>query len=70
MGMHVQIAHGFTQESKLLKSEFRNYHYILESCKEDPILSVPLTCLIEHIGRVSLVKAMLPQCAPLLLNKK
>jgi hypothetical protein len=70
LGMLVQIANNFTKESKRLKAEYRNYHYIMESCKEDSIISVPLTCLIEYLGHVCLVKAILPQNAPLLLNKK
>lgn len=53
----------FTTEAKLLKREFRNYHFILEACKNKMILGVPFTCLVEWEGAVALVKASFPQQA-------
>lgn len=40
------IADVQTSQALDLKREFRNYHYIIESCKNLEILGVPLCCLI------------------------
>lgn len=56
------VSNLFSEEARLLKKEFRNYHFILESCKDKLIVGVPLTCLIELEGVVALVKATIPQC--------
>ena len=49
----------FSKEAKIIKREFRNYHFILESCKNKFIVGVPLCSLIEWQGVVVLVKAPL-----------
>jgi hypothetical protein len=59
-GLRVAISNLFSEDARLLKREFRNYHFILESCKDKMIVGVPLTCLIEWQGVVALVKAPLP----------
>jgi hypothetical protein len=57
----IAVSNSFTEEAKLLKREFRNYHFILESCKKKLVIGVPLTCLIEWEGVVALVKASIPK---------
>lgn len=59
-GLLVAASNVFSEEARLLKREFRNYHFILESCRDRWIVGVPLTCLIEWQGVVALVKAPLP----------
>ena len=65
-GIKILIANCFdedgkkSREAKMLKRQFRNYHFILEACKNKIILGVPLSCLIEWQGVVALVKATLP----------
>ena len=64
MGLLVRVSNMFTREATRLKREFSNYHAIVESCRTNIILGVPLTCLIEWNGVVALVKAPLPSQAP------
>ena len=62
--MVIRMSNMFTREAGRLKREFRNYHSIVESCRANVIVGVPLCCLIEWEGVVSLVKAPLPSQAP------
>jgi hypothetical protein len=65
-GLRVAISNLFSEDARMLKREFRNYHFLLESCKDRWIVGVPMTCLIEWQGVVALVKAPLPyECAEL-----
>jgi hypothetical protein len=59
-GLKISVCNAFTEEARLLKREFRNYHFILESCKAKLVVGVPLTCLLEWQGVVALVKAPIP----------
>ena len=54
------MANSQTLEAKKLKCEFRNYHFIAESCKSQFIVGVPLATLIEYEGCVALVKSAIP----------
>lgn len=58
------VTNARTVEAKKIKSEFRNYHFIMESCKENFVVGVPLSCLIEFMGLVGIVKALIPEQAP------
>jgi hypothetical protein len=60
----VRIANLYTEQARRLKREFRNYHFLMDSCKAKLVVGVPLTCLIEWQGIVALVKAPIPQECP------
>ena len=53
-----------------MKTEFRNYHYIVECTHKNLILGVPLTCIVEYHGLVAQVKAKIPPNAKEIKNVK
>lgn len=50
-----------TPAAHLLECEFKNYHFILESCHQNCVIGVPLCCVINFMGIMCLVKAQLPK---------
>lgn len=63
-GLLVSMANLNSEEARRLKREFRNYHFIMESCKAKLVVGVPMACLLEWQGIVALVKAQLPRECP------
>ena len=53
-----------TDDAKRIKAEFRNYHFIMEACKDNFIVGVPISCLIEYHGLVAMVQSLIPEMAP------
>ena len=59
-GLKIIVSDCFTQEAAYLKRQFRNYHFIIQACKNKVVVGVPLCTLIEWQGIVALVKAAIP----------
>ena len=63
-GVMILVVDARTSDAKKIKAEFRNYHFIMEACKDNFIVGVPLACLIEYQGLVAMVQSLIPDIAP------
>ena len=60
----------FTPAAHSLDCQFRNNHFIMESLRENRVVGVPLSCMIEYMGTVCLVKAELPSSGQRVRNMR
>ena len=63
-GLVIGVVEGMSQKGRILKNEWRNYHYILSSLNEageDLFIGVPMAIIIEYMGIIALVKSTYPK---------